>query len=85
MKNTKLMRQWPRMRNQPRSLPTQKMYGSGESKMSQRVEIAKVENGYIVTTLDFLGKTRIFTTFAEMTDFLLRHFDEEVKKREGGS
>jgi len=48
--------------------------------VTQPVQIKKVVNGYIVTYSDGLSEvSHVFTCFADVVDFLYRHFDEDKK------
>jgi len=38
------------------------------------IEITEVENGYIVRVMSFMGKTRVFTSFAEVIEFLKDYY-----------
>jgi len=48
--------------------------------MTIEVKIEKVENGYIVTPLNYTGRKQVFKTFAEMSEFLFTHFEERTDK-----
>jgi len=47
----------------------------------QEVKIEKVDNGYIVKELNFIGKTKVFSCFAEVMDYLFDFFNEKYGKR----
>jgi hypothetical protein len=49
--------------------------------VTYHVEVLKIKNGYLVRDQTItVDNTWAFTSFADMTDFLFKHFDEEVKK-----
>jgi hypothetical protein len=50
-------------------------------KNMQEVKIEKVDNGYIVKELNFTGKTKVFSCFADVMDYLFDFFNEKHEKR----
>ena len=50
--------------------------------MTIEVKVEKVENGYIVTLLNYTGRKQVFKTFAEMSDFLFTILKSEQVSEE---